>query len=210
MSVFWASLLIAALVLGTLVPVRLRVSMMGRGDPEGRWSAAGGLQFGMAAFTGVAATGVTPQLQLRLLGRSIYTKEFREVGPGGLGSRARRWWQSEAKEPRPEGAKMGAREAANIAWELWVRVLRWTRCGEVRAELLYALDDVVSAGKIYGACSVAQAFTPRGVHFCYKCDWMGPERFEGELNGHVKIWLLPALATAAWWGIKQKMGGRRG
>lgn len=203
-----ASVLVVAAMIA-IVPVTIRVSVRGRGDGEGMWSAAGGLQVGPASVSGVRARGVPARVSLHLLGHRVFSKATSD-SKTSLKVRAKRKRAKErrAAKARPISERIATWTPRSADLTLVTRCLRWIRYDHIRGRLEYALDDVVLAGRIYAALTVAAAWTPPGVRVSYYCDWMGLERLDAELSGQCKVWPLPLLATGVWWWMTRRSGDK--
>jgi hypothetical protein len=197
-----ASVLVVAAMIA-IVPVTVRVSVRGRGDGEGMWSAAGGLQVGPASVSGVRARGVPARVSLHLLGHRVFSKAT-GASKTSLKVKAKR----KRAKARPILERVGTWTPRSADLTLLMRSLRWIRYDHIRGRLEYALDDVVLAGRIYAALTVAAAWTPPGVRVSYYCDWMGVERLDAELSGQCKVWPLPLLVTGAWWWMTRRSGDK--
>ncbi len=196
---------VAALV--AIIPVTIRISLRGRGDSEGMWSAAGGLQVGPASVTGVRARGVPARMSLHLLGWQVFSKAVeRSKASSKAKSKRKRAKKRRAAKARPFSEQLATWTPRSADLTFLTRCLRWVHYDHIRGRLEYALDDVVLAGRIYAALTVAGAWTPPGVRFSYYCDWMGLERVDADLSGQCKVWPLPILATGAWWWITRRIG----
>jgi hypothetical protein len=221
--------LVLALCLATLLgvvvalclwPITLRVSVRGRGDADGMWSAAGGVEFGPASFTGVRARGVPGRVNVHLLGWQIASKSTAKDTSEEAKRKAelkrakKRRARKRKAEARPKRS-LEERIASLTAWApakkdvtLIRRVLRWTRYDYVAGRFEYSLDDVVLAGRIYAALTVVGALSPPGVRLSHACDWMGAERLDGELSGQWKVWPVPLLMAGVLWWMSAPRRGR--
>src|SRR5687767_5349428 len=116
-----AALLVAALIALVFLPLRVRFSLQGRGEPRGTWAVAGGAQLGPAAASGVAAATLPLSLSLHVFGRKVWQKTARELRD------ARRKKQAEAADA--EDAELLIRERAALAIERgserYRRLERW-------------------------------------------------------------------------------------
>lgn len=196
------ALLLAISLLIAIVPVTMRVSVRGRGDGEGRWSAAAGVEFGPASVTGVRARGVPARLSVHFWGRQLIS---RAPGQKRKPTRKSERKSKPTRDARPLSERLAAWTPRSTDLALVKHVLRWTRYDHVLGRFEYALDDVVLAGRIYAALTVAGALTPPGVRLSHACDWMGPERLDGELSGQWKVWPVPLLVTGLWWWVTRSM-----
>ncbi|MEB2324828.1 MAG: hypothetical protein OZ921_20100, partial [Sorangiineae bacterium] len=73
------SVALALIALALFLPVRWRLTVQGRGEPDGAWVLAGGTSFGPLALSGVGARGVPGVVQLHLFGRRVWQRALADL-----------------------------------------------------------------------------------------------------------------------------------
>lgn len=182
----WIALAVLLIgVLLVLLPVRLQLSMQGRGDPSGNWMLAGGGQIGPLALSGVGAQGLSPTAQLHLFGKQVWQRPLLEPP------------KTKKEEPeRERGAVKSARSAyARLSrWldplDLGLFVVRERR--RVRVELLevdleYSFEDVALTGKVLGAVYMVSGLLPPPIVIRQTPSWESLDQAQVALVGKIRI-----------------------
>src|SRR5215218_2512172 len=73
------ALALAAMVLFTAVPWRIKIAAQVRGEPDGSWALGGGAQMFACAATAAQARGTPLVLEVRALGRTV-VRRIRQPG----------------------------------------------------------------------------------------------------------------------------------
>lgn len=159
-------------------PYRLALNGELRGEPDGSWAGAGGLEIGPVGVTGAVARGVSPFFQVHVFGLRVHS--------GALSAR-----RSEAPKPsRP--ARRSARPFD--PYELGVTALRSVeRLRPVTLDLglRYSFRNVVLTGRVSGALHVLSSLLPAGVRLSQEPRWDALDRFAVSLSGAARV--SPAL-----------------
>lgn len=196
---WWLALAALALVVScvlVLLPIRLQLSVQGRGEPGGAWAVAGGAQIGPALASGVAARGVTPRYEVRVFGRTLLPRAKKEDD------------EAERDEAEEEtDALERAREGLERAKDGYRRFERWLDPGDLLVFLVqerrriqvesldldldYSFRDIVTTGKLLGAIYALAGAMPPVVSIRQRASWEAEDRFE--LVGAGKIRIFPGL-----------------
>jgi hypothetical protein len=164
-----------SLVLVSLLAYPYRVALNGelRGEPDGSWAGAGGVEFGPVALTMAGARGVPAFIQIHAFGLRLLSRRMSE-------SSAR-----EPKKPRSStflGLGMDP-------YELGVTLLRSLE--RLRPVLLdlglrYSFRNVVLTGQVSGALHALSALLPAGVRLSQQPGWEAVDRFAVSLLGSAR------------------------
>ncbi len=179
---------IAVLLIGVLLvllPVRLHLSLQGRGDPSGTWMLAGGGQLGPLALSGVGARGVTPTAQLHLFGKQIWQRKLLEPAE-----------KKETKSERERGTVESARaryaklerwlDPVDLAWFI-VSEHRRVRVELFEIDLAYSFEDVALTGKVLGAFYMIGGMLPPPFVIRQTPSWESEDQAEVALVGKIRI-----------------------
>ncbi len=161
-----------------LYPYRLAVNGELRGEQDGSWAGAGGLELGPIAVTGAAARGVAPFFQIHVFGLRVRS------GPVA---------SNRAKGPKPRRAAATSSSFFD-PYELTVTVLRSVeRLKPVTLDvgLRYSFRNVVLTGRVSGALHALSALLPSGVRLSQEPGWDAVDRFAISLSGAARV--SPAL-----------------
>ncbi len=182
----WIAL--AVLLIGVvlvLLPVRLHLSLQGRGDPSGTWMLAGGGQIGPLALSALGARGVTPTAQLHLFGRQLWKRKISELG------------KNEEPEDKPERAVVTSVRARYAQLERWfdpldIGLFIVSEHRRVRVELLevdldYSFEDVALTGKVLGAFYVLGGVLPPPIVIRQTPSWESVDQAHIALVGKIRI-----------------------
>jgi len=191
--VIWVVIAFAALLSGValvLLPVRLHLTLQGRGDPSGAWTLAGGGQIGPVALSALGARGATATAQLHLFGKQLWQRPLLERKEG------------QRDEDEAERVRRGLRER-------YARLERWFdplglllfivgQGRRVRVELLeidldYSFEDVALTGKVLGAFYMLGGVLPPPIVIRQTPRWESLDRAGIVLIG--KIRLRPGLVV---------------
>ena len=215
--VWWIAVVLIACDLclaAIFTPWRVRVSLQGRGEPEGVWAVGGGLQMGPLALSGAAARGVEAAMQLHVWGRRLWGRPVRallrrvaggdraESAPdegGAIRDRIERGWQR-----MRDGAQR---------FEAWFDPLPAARflLGEVRrirpnrlcVDVDYSFEDVVLTGRILAAIYLLRAVLPPQVVIHARHSWESEDRLHGEVEGEILIWPVLAAIDVLWYAVRR-------
>lgn len=180
----WIAIAVLLIVVAlALLPVRLHLSLQGRGDPSGTWMLAGGGQIGPLALSGVGARGVTPTAQLHLFGRQIWQRQL--------------FAPAETKPEKPERGVVESARARYAKLERWfdpldLAVFIVSERRRVRVELLeidldYSFEDVALTGKVLGAFYMIGGMLPPPIVIRQTTSWESLDRAEVALVGKIRI-----------------------
>lgn len=181
----WIAL--AVLLIGVvlvLLPVRLHLSLQGRGDPSGTWMLAAGGQIGPLALSGLGASGVTPAAQLHLFGKQVWQRPLSELMKK----------EPDEEEPKPLEKKFGDGYARLSRWfdplDLGLFIVGEHR--RVRVELLeldleYSFEDVALTGKVLGAFYMLGGMLPPPIVIRQTPSWESLDQAQIALVGKIRI-----------------------
>jgi hypothetical protein len=197
---WWWIVFLAALVgIGiflVLMPVRLRLELQGRGDPDGNWALAGGGQLGPLAVSGVAARGITAVAQMHVFGRRIWQRPVRELVQAKPADRKQEPERAEPLErARAELRAMGRRYAQLERWLDPLDLLlyaageqRRIRIERIDLDLGYSFEDVALTGKVMAAVYVLNGALPPRFVVRQRVSWESQDRAELAFCGRIKLW----------------------
>jgi hypothetical protein len=158
-----------------LYPYRLAANGELRGEPDGSWAGAGGLELGPVAVTGAAARGVPPFFQIHVFGLRVRSGPI--TSSAGEAPKVRRA-PSRYIDP----------------YDLTVTVLRSVeRLKPVTLDvgLRYSFRNVVLTGRVSGALHALSALLPSGVRLSQEPGWDAVDRFAISFIGAARV--SPAL-----------------
>jgi hypothetical protein len=182
----WIAL--AVLLIGVvlvLLPLRLHLSLQGRGDPSGSWMLAGGGQLGPLALSGLGAQGVTPTAQLHLFGKQIWQRPLLEL------------LKTKEEEPEQERGAVKSVRGGYARLSRWfdpldlalfiVRERRrvWVELLEV--DLEYSFEDVALTGKVLGAVYMVSGVLPPPIVIRQTPSWESLDQAQVALVGKIRI-----------------------
>jgi len=184
-----------------LTPLRVILDLQARGEPQGMWAAAGGLQIGPLAASGAAARGVPATLQVHAFGRCWLTKQ--------AGAQL---------DERPEGDPGGierARQALERVGERYRRFERWfdpldlllfllqerrrIRPQQLEVDLEYAFEDPMLTGRLLAAICVLQSVLPDSIVVRSTPSWELVDRAQLGIRGEIRVWPVLAATDAIWY-----------
>lgn len=182
----WIAL--AVLLIGVvlvLLPIRLHLSLQGRGDPSGMWMLAGGGQIGPLALSGVGAQGVKPTAQLHLFGRQLWQRALLEPAE-------KKKQKREPERGTVETVQNGYARLSRWFDPLDLAVFIVSERRRVRVELLevdleYSFEDVALTGKVLGAFYVIGGMLPPPIVIRQTPSWESVDRAEVALQGKIRI-----------------------
>lgn len=175
---------VAIVVIALLVyPYRLAVNGELRGEPDGSWAGAGGLELGAIAVTGAAARGVPPFFQIHVLGLRVHSGPLTSKLP-------------EVRRPEPAKPRAPSTFWARFfdPYDLTITLLRSVeRLKPVTLDvgLRYSFRNVVLTGRVSGALHALSALLPSGVRLSQEPGWDALDRFAISLSGAARV--SPAL-----------------
>lgn len=201
------AVLAALCVVLLLVPVRLHLSLRGRGDPSGAWAIAGGAQVGPLALSSVAARGVTPTVGAHLLGKRLWQRELApgEAEEGGEVERARRL----ARQQKERYQKLERWfDPLDLAFFL-VSERRRIRVEQFDLDVDYSFEDIALTGKTLAALYLLGGALPPPFVIRPRPSWDTVDR--ADLAVTVKIRLRPGLVLVdtAWFVVRRVKLRRR-
>ena len=208
------ALLVGILLLLVLVPLTLRVSVQGRGDPTGSWALAGGGQLGPLAISGVAARGVTATVQVHVFGRRLWQRRLRELAASkqkasddeeGALARAER----EVDELRGRYARLERFFDPVDLLAYGVGELRRVRFEQLDVELGYSFQDVALTGKVMAAIYVLNGALPPRVVIRQNVSWESVDQAELQAAGAIKLWPGLLVLDTFWYVLKNVRLRRR-
>ena len=189
----------------SLRPLRVVLDLQGRGEPQGVWAAAGGLQVGPLAASGVAARGTPAVLQVHVFGRCWLTKRARAPRDDGR-----------EKEPEPSGIEQAKQALQRVGdgyrrCERWfdpldlllflVRERRRIRPRRLEMDLEYAFEDPMLTGQLLAAVSLLGSVLPDSIVLRSKHSWELVDRMQLGIRGEIRVWPVLAALDAIWYAI---------
>ena len=150
-----------------------------RGEPDGSWAGAGGLELGPFAVTGAAARGVPPFFQVHVFGLRVHSGPIASKRP----------------DVRPPDAPKRRRSSSFFKrywdpYDLTVTLLRTIeRLKPVTLDvgLRYSFRNVVLTGRVSGALHALSALLPRGVRLSQEPRWDAVDRFAISLSSAARV-----------------------
>ncbi len=163
------------------MPVRLHLSVQGRGDPDGAWVLAGGSQIGPLALSGAAARGVPGALQLHVFGRRVWQRSFAAL--------LERKDEGDAKEAQERPTPSHQRAIAGYRrFERWFDPVdfalfilserRRIRVEQLDFDLDYSFVDIVTTGKLLGALYALGGALPPPIAIRPRPSWDSVDQAE--------------------------------
>lgn len=175
----------------TFVPVRLRLSAEGRGDPSGRWAIAGGVSLGPVALAGVVASSVPARFTAQLWRRTF--------GPwliGPLLAKLRRA-PTEASPDVPLATRLDQLEHAFDRFDRWldpvdlaaflVAEKRRVEVNHMDITTRFADPDVALVGKVTGLVYVLSTLLGPRITITPEPVWSGESLVSFTLAGDVVV-----------------------
>lgn len=189
-----AAVVVLAVVIGLVfVPLRIRLNVQGRGEPDGFWALAGGVALGPLAGSGLGARGVEPAVQVHLFGRSVYKRTLGEL----LAKKERKEEAEESTKQKVERALERAKSGYDklerrldpLDLALFVvRERRRVRVERLVVELEYSFADITTTGKLLGAIHAFSAVLPPEVEIYQSPSWDDVDRGNFSGSGTIKFW----------------------
>ncbi|MEB2311943.1 MAG: hypothetical protein OZ928_08830 [Polyangiaceae bacterium] len=161
------SVALALIALALFLPVRWRLTVQGRGEPDGAWVLAGGTSFGPLALSGVGARGVPGVVQLHLFGRRV--------------------WQRALARLRSGYARV-ARFIDPIDFCVFVVTEpRHARIEALDCEVDFSFEDIITTGKLLGALYALGGALPPPVSIRPNASWESLDRGSLALSATVRV-----------------------
>lgn len=194
-----ASLFVLAL-LAACAALRTAISARGQGAPDGAWAIAGALGLGPCTFSLVGARGAPLRLDFHFWGRRwpLVLRAPREPGSAETAHEPTAWIDSAARRVRRFG--LGPLELLELALTEG-RYLEWER---LAVELSYGFKDVALTGRVAGALYALAGALPEKFQLRQQPIWEADERWEGSVEGSLRIWPGLVLLSVLWYMIRRK------
>lgn len=200
-----AVVLVVTIVL-VLLPIRLHLSLQGRGDPSGAWALAGGAQVGPLALSGIAARGVNPTFAAHAFGRKLWSKTLAEL--------------TEREPDEPERQTLAKAKQRYEKLERWfdpldlavflVRERRRIRIESLEADAGYSFVDVALTGKITAALYALGGALPAPIVIRPVPRWEPEDRADLALSGEIRVYPGLVLVDTAVFVVRRvKLRKRR-
>ena len=215
--VWWIAVVLIACDLclaAIFTPWRVRVSLQGRGEPEGVWALGGGIQLGPVALSGAAARGAEAAVQLHLLGRRLWGRSLRAlVRRAATGTEAED--EPERDTPLRDRIERGWRRLRDRArrFEAWFDPwpAAWFLLGELRrvrprrlyVDVDYSFEDVVLTGRVLAAIYLLRGVLPPEVVIHQHHSWNSEDRVHGAIEGEILIWPVLAAIEVLWYAVRR-------
>ncbi len=198
-----AALALLVVVLLVLLPIRLHLSIQGRGEPNGAWALAGGAQLGPALASGVAARGIAPRVELRVFGRALWPRRpkperHEEVDDSSALERAERGIQRAER-----GVRRLSRWLDPLDLLLFLtRERRRIRVERLFVDLDYSFEDIIVTGKLLGAIYALSGVLPSVVEIRQRPSWDLEDRFSVAGDGEIRIFPGLIVVDTLWFVIR--------
>jgi hypothetical protein len=213
-TVLVVALVAALLGVGlVLLPVKLRFSGQGKGEPSGFFALAGGVQVGPLALSALWAKGVPMQLALHGFGRKLWSRTLAEL-------LAR---EADDEEPEPEPPEKRALSRARDGYgklsrrldpvDLFFFLARERRRIELlptTVELEYGFRDIATTGKLLGAIYAIGPLLPAPLLIRQTPSWEGVDRAAFAVSGAIRVWPGLLVVDSLWYLIRNVKVRRRG
>ncbi|MBK7582183.1 MAG: hypothetical protein IPI67_18500 [Myxococcales bacterium] len=205
----WVYVALGLLLLGVglfFLPLRVRFSLQGRGEPNGFWALAGGAQLGPVATSGVMAQGVEAQLSVHVFGKRLWGKKLAELASPRAEDNV-----TDDREAEATGAleRARARYAHLERWldpvDLFLFVTRERRrveLGPTQLDLEYGFRDITLTGKLLGAIYAFAPLLPDAIVIRQYPSWESVDRGSVAGSGSVRLWPGLLFVDAAWYLIR--------
>jgi hypothetical protein len=199
-----ALVVIVAIAVGfVLVPIRITLSLRGRGDPSGAWAVAGGAQLGPLAVSGVAARGVPASLGAHAFGRKLWQRELAEL-----------------VRAKPEQKKAERRLIDRYKkLERWFDPLdlalflleekRRVRIEALEIDVIYSFEDVALTGKVLAALYVLSGVLPPPIVIRPLPTWESVDKADLAMSGSIRLRPGLVLVESAWFVVRRVKLKRR-
>ena len=194
-----ASLLVLAL-LAACAALRTEISARGQGSPDGAWAIAAALGLGPCTFSLVGARGTPLRLDFHFWGRRwpIVLRASREPGAAEAVHDPMAVLDAGARQLRRFG--LSPLELLELALTEG-RYLEWER---LVVALSYGFNDVALTGRIAGALYAIAGALPEKFQLRQQPIWEADERWEGSVEGALRIWPGLVLLSVLWYMIRRK------
>jgi hypothetical protein len=165
-----------SLVLVSLIAYPYRLALNGelRGEPDGSWAGAGGLELGPVALTAAGARGVSPFIQIHAFGLRVLSRRMNEPSP------------LEPKKPRSSALAGRGMDPYELGVTL-LRSLERLKPMTLSVGLRYSFRNVVLTGRVSGALHALSALLPSGVRLSQEPGWDAVDRFGVSLSGAARV-----------------------
>jgi hypothetical protein len=188
-----SALVLVALIVACLWPLRFDISGRARGEADGRWVVAGGASLAFVSLAFVWARGIPADVSVLLFGHKL---------------RLSTQWSRRLGRPVPKRVKVASRRAwgrvdpLGLALQL-LSERRHFRLRYLVLDLGYGFRDPVLTGRLVGALSVLSAVLPARVEIRQRPRWDFEDGWDVALDGRafVKPWLV--LLDVAVYVIRQ-------
>jgi len=182
-----------------LVPVRMRLTLKGRGEFGDTWVLAGGLEFLKFTVTVAAAHAADSLLQIHFFNwRVLLRRSSPKTTPSGEDARLDQAagklmsWQKNLEQRFDRGQ----------LWRFVLGLRRHVRLRSFRGHLRYSTPNVAFTGVMSGALyAVAGLVAPVG-QFAVVPEWEDVARADGDIDLVVWLWPARAAVSTAWFVIK--------
>jgi len=168
--------LVLALLVLCLVPVRVAFSLQARGEPEGDYAVAGGGQVGPFATTFVLAHQTPLQVEVRLFGRRLLGPKREKRQPSRQpATRQLPAWVKRRLDPVELALFLGD-ERRRLALE-WLTI-----------DIDYSFRNVALTGQLLAALCALSALLPPSVQLRQHLSWDLAGRARLALDGRLRVW----------------------
>jgi hypothetical protein len=195
-----------------LNPLRVRVSIRGRGESEGTWALAGAVQVGPVSLSGAAARGVPATVQIQAGAWRLWQRKLRALLRGqprakpGQVARA-----TDALERLARGYRAVERWFDPVdAAVFLVGERRRIRVRRLEIDLDFSFDDIMLTGRLLAAIYVLQSVLPPQVVIRQRHSWQSVDRMEGGLQGEVEVWPVLGAIDVLYYAMRNiRVAARR-
>jgi hypothetical protein len=194
-----ASLFVLAL-LTACAALRADINARGQGAPDGAWAIAAALGLGPCTFSLVGARGAPLRIDFHFWGRRwpLVLGASRRPTSGQAAHEPSAWLDSAAQRLRAFGLRPF--ELVELALTEG-RYLEWER---LDVELSYGFQDVALTGRTAGALYALAGALPERFQLRQQPIWEASERWEGSVEGSLRLWPGLVLLSVLWYMLRKK------
>ncbi len=170
------------LLIVLLWPLRLHLSLQGRGDPSGTWALGGGTELGPIALSCVGANTVPAMLHVHVFGKRILSRRISQTKKRASTTPLSKRYAQLTRFIDP----------VSLATFL-IGEQRRLRIPELEIELDYSFADVTLTGTMMGAIYALDAMLPAPIEIRQRTSWDAEDRAALRASGTIVFRALPLM-----------------